>query len=209
VAPLAARSEQPLPRTRARPVASVPLLLLHPYLRGHLDTKKPYGDLSGATRVGTGRQGMAFERGTTATLSQRSCSPRYGLHYCQRDRASVAKRPRELVSHPNPSSYCMQAQSLSGANLEVALCIARPQQVGRLMRIHATRAAHLRMLHTGCQAPPPAQQRIHAQYCHHVTGDGLRVLSRPSLGSGVNLSTLSCLKRIERIGFGTGQRMAL
>ena len=44
-----------------------------------------------------GRQKFALERCTSPTLSRCTCSPRYGLHSCQRDRAGVVKRRRELV----------------------------------------------------------------------------------------------------------------
>jgi hypothetical protein len=52
------------------------------------------------TRVGTGRQKLALERCTTPKLARRTSSPRYGLQSCRGKSAGVAKRPRELISHP-------------------------------------------------------------------------------------------------------------
>ena len=41
-----------------------------------------------------------FERGTTPSRSRCTCSSRYQLHSCQRNRAGVARRRRELISRP-------------------------------------------------------------------------------------------------------------
>jgi hypothetical protein len=59
---------------------------------------------------GTGRQRKALERCTMPKLSRRTF-PRYGLYSRKKDRAGVAKRRRELISHPNPSPFvrCHQA----------------------------------------------------------------------------------------------------
>jgi hypothetical protein len=51
---------------------------------------------------GTGRQKMALERGTTPKRSRRACSRRYGLHSWGGESAGVARRRRELISHPSP-----------------------------------------------------------------------------------------------------------
>jgi hypothetical protein len=37
-------------------------------------------------------------------LSHRTCARKYGLHSCREKSAGVAKRPRELISHPKPDS---------------------------------------------------------------------------------------------------------
>ena len=54
----------------------------------------------GRLGFGTGRQKMALERWTIPKLQRRTCSPRYGRPYWRKNSAGVAKRPRELISHP-------------------------------------------------------------------------------------------------------------
>jgi hypothetical protein len=44
-------------------------------------------------RLGTGRQKMVLERGTSPKLSRRACIPRYGVPSCRGKSAGVAKRP--------------------------------------------------------------------------------------------------------------------
>jgi hypothetical protein len=55
-------------------------------------------------RFGTGRQKTVLERWTKPIRSRRTCSsPWYGLQSCWRGKsAGVTKRPREVISHPNP-----------------------------------------------------------------------------------------------------------
>ena len=49
---------------------------------------------------GTGRQRMVLERGTNPKRSRRTCTCEYGLQSWRGKSAGVAKRPRELISHP-------------------------------------------------------------------------------------------------------------
>jgi hypothetical protein len=49
---------------------------------------------------GTGRQKMALGRWTNPKLSRRTCTCEYGLQSRRGKSAGVAKRPRELISHP-------------------------------------------------------------------------------------------------------------
>jgi hypothetical protein len=49
---------------------------------------------------GTGRQKLVLERCTKPKRMRRTCRPRYGLPSCRGKSAGVAKRPRELISHP-------------------------------------------------------------------------------------------------------------
>jgi hypothetical protein len=72
---------------------------------------------------GTGRQKMALERCTTPTLSRRTCRSRYGLPSWRRKSAGGAKRPRELVSHPE--SRILKPCS-SDSQLHIAVCSSRP-----------------------------------------------------------------------------------
>jgi hypothetical protein len=53
---------------------------------------------------GTARQKMALERGTAPKLSRRTRRPRYGLQSRRGESAGVAKRRREMISHPIPQS---------------------------------------------------------------------------------------------------------
>ena len=74
-------------------------------------------------RFGTGRQKIALERCTTPTLSRRTCRSRYGLPSWRRKSAGGAKRPRELVSHPE--SRILKPCS-SDSQLHIAVCSSRP-----------------------------------------------------------------------------------
>jgi hypothetical protein len=53
-------------------------------------------------KVWHGAAEKARERGTNPTISRRTYSPRYGLRPSRGKSAGVAKRQRELISHPKP-----------------------------------------------------------------------------------------------------------
>jgi hypothetical protein len=61
----------------------------------------------GLLRFGTGRQKLALDDKQIPTLSRRACRPWYGLQFWRGESAGVAKRPRELISHPQlpPSRF--------------------------------------------------------------------------------------------------------
>jgi hypothetical protein len=92
-------------------------------------------------RVGFGtggdREGLALERGTTPTLSRRSCSRRYELQSRWRDWAGV-KRRRELISHPM-KPYSADSAGLVGRGAGVAVAPGRAgllRQPAQAVRVH-------------------------------------------------------------------------